>query len=69
VIDTVPTPEEIDRALGRLEMTARDRNTAVGFASTLPVSIEHIGKWAKAAEARGLLLVPITAVVMKEKQS
>jgi polysaccharide deacetylase 2 family uncharacterized protein YibQ len=69
VLDTVPTPEEIDRALGRLEMAARERNTAVGFASALPVSIEHIGKWAKAAEARGLLLVPITAVVMKEKQS
>lgn len=69
VLDTVPTSEEIDRALGRLEMTARERNTAVGFASALPVSIEHIGKWAKAAEARGLLLIPITAVVMKEKQS
>jgi uncharacterized protein len=69
VLDTVPTPEEIDRALGRLEMAARERNTAVGFASALPVSIEHIGKWAKAAETRGLLLIPITAVVMKEKQS
>ena len=36
VLDTVPTPEEIDRALGRLEMTARDHNTAAGFASALP---------------------------------
>ena len=67
VLDAVPTPDEIDRALGRLEMTARERSLAV--ASALPVSLEHIGKWAKAAESRGLLLVPITAVVMKEKQS
>src|SRR4029077_1007231 len=69
VLDAVPTPDEIDRALGRLEMTARERSLAVGIASALPVSLEHIGKWAKAAESRGLLLVPITAVVMKEKQS
>jgi uncharacterized protein len=69
VLDAVPTPDEIDRALGRLEMTARERSVAVGIASALPVSLEHIGKWAKAAESRGLLLIPITAVVMKEKQS
>jgi polysaccharide deacetylase 2 family uncharacterized protein YibQ len=69
VLDAVPTPDEIDRALGRLEMTARERSLAVGIASALPVSLEHIGKWAKAAESRGLLLVPITSVVMKEKQS
>jgi polysaccharide deacetylase 2 family uncharacterized protein YibQ len=69
VIDAVPTPEEIDRALGRLEMTARERNVAVGVASALPVSIDEIAKWAKAAESRGLLLVPISAVANKSKQS
>jgi len=69
VIDAVPTPEEIDRALGRLEMTARERNVAVGIASALPVSIDEIAKWAKAAESRGLLLVPISAVANKSKQS
>ncbi len=41
---------------------------AVGISSALPVSIEHIAKWAKAAESRGLLLVPITAVAAKAKQ-
>ena len=65
----VPTPDEVERALARLEMSARERGVAVGIASALPVSLEHIGKWAKAAESRGLLLVPITGVVMKEKQS
>ncbi len=69
ILDSVPTPTEIDRALGRLEMAARERNVAVGIASALPVSIEHIAKWAKAAESRGLLLVPISAVAMKAKQS
>lgn len=69
ILDSVPTPNEIDRALGRLEATARQRHVAVGIASALPVSIAHIAKWAKSAASRGLLLVPITAVAMKEKQS
>jgi polysaccharide deacetylase 2 family uncharacterized protein YibQ len=68
-LDSVPTPIEIDRALGRLEMSAREHHVAVGISSALPVSIEHIAKWAKAAESRGLLLVPITAVALKDKQS
>jgi polysaccharide deacetylase 2 family uncharacterized protein YibQ len=69
VLDSVPTPDEIDRALGRLEMTAREHGMAVGIASALPVSIDHIAKWAKAAESRGMLLIPITAVAAKAKQS
>src|SRR5580692_236006 len=69
VLDAVPTPAEIDHALGRLEMAARERSFAVGMASALPVSIEHIAKWAREAESRGLLLVPITAVALKPKQT
>jgi polysaccharide deacetylase 2 family uncharacterized protein YibQ len=68
VLDAVSTPKEIDRALDRLEMAARERSFAVGVASALPVSIEHIAAWAKAAESRGLLLVPISAVAGKGKQ-
>jgi uncharacterized protein len=69
VLDSVPTPEEIDRALGRLEMAAREHSAAVGISSALPVSIDHIAKWAKAAQSRGLLLVPISAVATKSKQN
>jgi len=69
ILDSVPTAVEIDRALSRLEMAARERSIAVGIASALPVSINHIATWAKAAESRGLLLIPITAVAAKAKQS
>lgn len=69
ILDSVPTPVEIDHALGRLEMVARERGVAVGMSSALPVSIERIARWAKAAEGRGLQLVPITAVALKSKQS
>src|ERR1700733_5115743 len=51
ILDAVPTPGEIDRALGRLEMAARERGVATGISSALPVSIDHIAKWAKAAES------------------
>jgi len=69
ILDSVPTPNEIDRALGRLEMAAREHRIAVGIASALPVSIAQIAKWAKSAARRGVLLVPITAVALKDKQS
>jgi uncharacterized protein len=67
VLDAVPTPNEIDRALLRLESLARDGSIAVGVASALPVSMARIARWAKAAESRGFLLVPISAAAVKAK--
>ena len=69
VIDAVPTTTEIDRALARLEAAARERGIAVGIAGALPLAIDRIAKWAKAAEARGFTLVPISAVANKPKSS
>jgi uncharacterized protein len=62
VVDALPTAADIERALGRIETMARERGIAVGIAGALPVAIERIAKWAKAAEGRGLLLVPISAI-------
>ena len=69
VIDAVLTPVEIDRALARLEMAARDHGTAVGLANALPGTVTRIAEWAKKVEARGFVLVPITMVAVKEKSS
>jgi polysaccharide deacetylase 2 family uncharacterized protein YibQ len=68
-IDAVPTANEIDHALGRLEMAARERSIVVGISSGLPVSIDHIAKWAKTLADHGIQLVPITAVALKPKQT
>jgi polysaccharide deacetylase 2 family uncharacterized protein YibQ len=68
-IDAVPSSVEIDRALARLDKTARERGIAVGMANALPASIERIANWAKAAESRGILLVPISAVAVRGKSS
>ena len=69
VIDTLPTAADVDRALAQLEAIARQRGAAVGIAGALPISIERIARWAKTAESRGILLVPITAVAGKAKSS
>jgi hypothetical protein len=69
IVDAVPAPGEIDRALSRLEGMARERGAAIGIAGSLPVTIERLSKWAKGAAQRGILLVPVSAVVGKAKSS
>ncbi|MCG2630009.1 divergent polysaccharide deacetylase family protein [Bradyrhizobium sp. WYCCWR 13023] len=68
-LDAVPTPTEIDRALNKLESTARERGVAIGTASALPVSIERVGAWIKTLNDRGILLVPLTTAMLKSKSS
>jgi len=68
-IDAVPTPNEIDRALAKLENLAKERGVAVGTASALPVSIERIGAWAKTLDSHGIMLVPLTTATLKSKSS
>ena len=66
-IDVIPTAVEIDRALAKLEVLARERGVAVGMASALPISIERISVWIKALESHGILLVPLTTAMLKSK--
>ncbi len=68
-IDAVPTAAEIDRALAKLEDLAKERGTAVGIASALPISIERIGAWIKTLESHGVMLVPLTTAMLKSKSS
>jgi polysaccharide deacetylase 2 family uncharacterized protein YibQ len=69
VLDAVPTQAEIAKAFTRLEAAARANGTAVGVASALPISVERIAQWAKAAEGRGFVLVPITVAAARGKSS
>jgi polysaccharide deacetylase 2 family uncharacterized protein YibQ len=69
VIDKVSTPTEIDHALARLELMARERGTAVGLATALPATIARIAAWAQKVESRGFVLMPITMVAVKAKSS
>jgi uncharacterized protein len=69
VIDATPTPTEIDRSLARLELLARERGTAIGFATALPATIARIAGWSKTVEGHGVVLVPISMVAVKAKSS
>jgi len=69
IVDAVPTSSEIDKALVRLETIARERGNATGYASALPVTIERVARWAKALQARGIMLVPISAIANKPKST
>jgi polysaccharide deacetylase 2 family uncharacterized protein YibQ len=63
VLDAAPTADAIEVALAKLEAQARRQGAAVGVATALPISVEHIARWAATLEARGISLVPITAAI------
>lgn len=60
-IDNVARPDAIDKELAALEALARDQGVAIASASALPVSIERIARWVQSLEAKGLIIVPMSA--------
>ncbi|MGH6838181.1 MAG: divergent polysaccharide deacetylase family protein [Methylocella sp.] len=67
VLDSTAEPEAIEAALTRLEAIARDKGVAIGVASALPASVETIGRFAHALEARGIALVPLSAAMPSQQ--
>lgn len=67
-IDSTTTPTAIDQRLAQLEQIARSRGLAVGVASALPLSVARITEWAKGLEARGVILIPVSASVKQTGQ-
>jgi len=68
-IDASLRGEAIEAALARLEALARERGVAIGTASALPLSVERVARWAKGLEAKGILLVPVSAAVASARKS
>ena len=68
VVDATANWADIDAALAKLETIAAERGIAIGTASALPLSIERIARWAKAAKERGIRIVPLSAILPKAKQ-
>lgn len=69
ILDAVPIAAEIDRALNRLEIVAREGGVAVGMATAQPGTIARIAEWTAKIEKRGFVLVPISMVAVKAKSS
>lgn len=58
-----PSRAGIEGRLAALERLARERGSAVGLTVRLrPVTLERIADWARGAEARGIVLVPVTSL-------
>lgn len=65
-IDERLTAEDIDRYLGDLEGIANTYGAAVGLGSPYPLTISRILNWAQSLPAKGIKLVPITAVANRQ---
>jgi polysaccharide deacetylase 2 family uncharacterized protein YibQ len=66
-LDNIQSALEIDRHLSDLETAARAHGSAVGSAFLYPVSVARIAAWAKGLQARGFVLVPVSAIVTAPK--
>jgi polysaccharide deacetylase 2 family uncharacterized protein YibQ len=65
VVDADAAPAAIDAALARLEALARARGAAIGVATALPSSLDRIARWSVGLEARGVELVPVSALTAR----
>jgi polysaccharide deacetylase 2 family uncharacterized protein YibQ len=63
VLDADTAPEAIDQRLQQLADIAHQRGFAIGTGSAFPSTVERIDAFAAEAEKRGIVLVPITAVL------
>jgi hypothetical protein len=65
VVDDPAVRTEIDAKLERLETLARDRGSAIGLLSApTPVAVERLAAWTALLAQRGVVLVPVTALVV-----
>jgi polysaccharide deacetylase 2 family uncharacterized protein YibQ len=56
-------PSALDAGLSELERIAQERGSAIGMIGVTPAMIDRVAAWAQTLEARGLILVPITAAL------
>lgn len=62
-IDSTPNAAGIAAALAQLETIALERGIAVGVASGLPITIDQLARWAETLQAKGIVLVPVSATI------
>jgi polysaccharide deacetylase 2 family uncharacterized protein YibQ len=65
-IDESPSVPTIDRALAELEAEAVAAGSALGVARSHPASLDRLRRWAATLEAKGLVLAPVSAVLIEQ---
>lgn len=64
VLDDQPGRAEVDARLQALERTARESGAAIGLLGTIrPATLERLVAWANGLPDRGLVLVPVSAII------
>ncbi|UJW84156.1 divergent polysaccharide deacetylase family protein [Devosia sp. SL43] len=63
VIDANPSRQSILAALASLEAKAVENGHAIGIVSALPISIAAVSEWSRELEAKGIMLVPASALM------
>ena len=67
VIDDAPDAAEIDARLQELERRARDGDRVLGLVGRVrPVTTERVANWARGLDARGVALVPVSALLPRD---
>lgn len=63
MIDVSPDRSSILAALASLEAQAMESGQAIGIVSALPVSVQTVAEWAAGLDAKGIALVPASALM------
>jgi hypothetical protein len=71
-LNYLATSVEIDgdvaQQLAKLETAAKEQGAAIGVASVSPATIKQLADWATKLEAKGIVLVPVSAAVRSQQQ-
>jgi len=59
----------LDKGFAELEAAAKARGSAIGVAKAAPSTVKRIAEWAGSLEGKGLVLVPVSAVMRSQSQS
>lgn len=63
MIDANPARASILSALASLETQAIQTGSAIGIVSALPISVQAVSEWARELDAKGIALVPVSALM------
>jgi polysaccharide deacetylase 2 family uncharacterized protein YibQ len=60
---------EVEKLLGKLEEMAKQQGAAIGVVRAKPATVKQLADWAGKLEAKGIVLVPVSAAVRSQRQS
>ncbi len=59
---------DVAKGLAELETLAKQKGSAIGVASAKPATVKQLADWAAKLEAKGIVLVPVSAAVRAQRQ-